>query len=363
MLNHQYIDKNAEVIDETLFADRIIQWLYSSARERSPTVFKALTGSFSSKLLAHLNFDMALTTRLLGNKKFLKQCGVNLEECIDPPESFTTARRIFERKIKYWECRPQPDESEAIISPADSRMLIGSFDDQSPLLIKDKFFRFEELLGEDKTRWLTAFDRGDFAIFRLTPDKYHFNHVPVSGKVVDIYELDGHFHSCNPGAIVKVVTPYSKNRRVVTIIDTDIPGGSNVGLVAMIEVVALMIGEIEQCYSDREYDSPVNVEPGLFLKKGQPKSLYHPGSSTDVLIFQKDRIQFSEQIIANLRNEHAKNRFNDAFNQPLIETDVAVRSLIAMPANPKKRQVSGLGQTNTLDNSLPTYTTSKDGGK
>jgi hypothetical protein len=31
--------------------------------------------------------------------------------------------------------------------------------------------------------WLPAFDRGDFAIFRLTPDKYHYNHVPVSGEV------------------------------------------------------------------------------------------------------------------------------------------------------------------------------------
>lgn len=351
MLIHQYIDKDANIIDETLFADRIIQWLYSSTRERSPSLFKALTGSFSSKLLAHLNFDMALTTRLLGNTKFLKQCGVNLDECIDPPESFTTARRIFERKIKYWECRPQPNEPDAVLSPADSRILIGSFSDDSPLRIKDKFFKFEEMLGDDKTRWLNAFKDGDFAIFRLTPDKYHYNHVPVSGKVVDIYELDGHFHSCNPGAIVKVVTPYSKNRRVVTIIDTDLPGGSNVGLVAMVEVVALMIGEIEQCYSDREYDNPIPVEPGLFLKKGQPKSLYHPGSSTDVLIFQKNRIQFSEHIVSNLTHKQAQSRFSDAFNQPLIETDVTVRSQIAMPAHTRKRQVSGHSQTKHQEDS------------
>jgi len=341
MLNHQYIDKDCNIVDETLFADRIVQWLYSSARERAPNLFKALTGAHSSKLLAHLNFDMALTTRLLGNKKFLKQCGVNLDECVDPPESFTTARRIFERKIKYWECRPQPNEPDAILSPADSRILIGSFNAESQLQIKDKFFNFEELLGSDKKRWLTTFDQGDFAIFRLTPDKYHYNHVPVSGKVIDIYEVDGHFHSCNPGAIVKVITPYSKNRRVVTVIDTNVPGGSNVGMVAMIEVVALMIGEIEQCYSEREYDNPVTIEPGMFLKKGQPKSLYHPGSSTDVLIFQKNRIDFSEQIITNLNHQKAQNRFSSAFNQPLIETDVAVRSMIATPAKSKNSIITG----------------------
>ena len=112
------------------------------------------------------------------------------------------------------------------------------------------------MIGTDKKKWLNEFSGGDFAIFRLTPDKYHYNHSPVNGKVIDIYEVDGHFHSCNPGAIVKIVTPYSKNRRVVTVIDTDIPGGSNVGLVAMIEVVALMIGEIEQCYSCLLYTSP-----------------------------------------------------------------------------------------------------------
>ncbi len=331
MLMHQYIDRKENVIDENLFADRIIQWLYSSAREKAPNIFKALTSAQSSRLLAHLNFDMALTTKLLGNKKFLKQCGLNLAECIDPPESFTTARRIFERKIRYWECRPQPNQPDAILSPADSRVLIGSLNDTSELFIKDKFFQFEEMIGTDKKKWLNEFSGGDFAIFRLTPDKYHYNHSPVNGKVIDIYEVDGHFHSCNPGAIVKIVTPYSKNRRVVTVIDTDIPGGSNVGLVAMIEVVALMIGEIEQCYSDREYANPINVEPGLFLKKGQPKSLYHPGSSTDVLIFQKNRVNFDDRLVNNLTNKNANNRFNNAFNQPLIETDVAVRSLIGTP--------------------------------
>jgi phosphatidylserine decarboxylase len=44
-----------------------------------------------------------------------------------------------------------------------------------------------------------------------------------------------------------MVRPYSKNKRVVTIIDTDVEGGTGIGLVAMIEVVALMIGDIVQC--------------------------------------------------------------------------------------------------------------------
>jgi len=92
---------------------------------------------------------------------------------------------------------------------------------------------------------------------------------------------------------------YSKNTRTVTVIDTDVSGGTNVGLVAMIEVTALMIGEILQCYSRNRYDEPQHIRPGMFLSRGCPKSLYRPGGSTDVLILQRGRVRFDEDLIVN----------------------------------------------------------------
>ena len=62
-------------------------------------------------------------------------------------------------------------------------------------------------------------------------------------------------------------------------IDTDTDGGTGIGLVAMIEVVALMIGDIVQCYSETQYLDPRTVQRGMLLRKGCPKSLYQPGSS------------------------------------------------------------------------------------
>ena len=112
-------------------------------------------------------------------------------------------------------------ESEAVVSPADAKMVAGSFRHTSALFLKEKFFRFDELLGPDKGQWLEAFADGDFVVFRLTPDKYHYNHLPVSGKVVDIYEIDGQYGPCNPGAVIAQTAPCSKNRRVVTVMDTD----------------------------------------------------------------------------------------------------------------------------------------------
>jgi phosphatidylserine decarboxylase len=187
---------------------------------------------------------------------------------------------------------------------------------------------YEQLLGPNRHRWLNAFAGGDFVIFRLIPDQYHYNHTPIAGKVVDFYEIAGLYHSCNPGAVVTAVTPYSMNKRVVTIFDTDVTGGSQVGLVAMIEVVALMIGEIVQRYSEERYDKPCEIIRGMFVRKGVPKSLYRPGSSTDILIFQKDRIHFAQDILLNRLHGEAQSRFTLGFGVNLVETDVKVRSLI-----------------------------------
>ena len=129
--------------------------------------------------------------------------------------------------------------------------------------------------------------------------------------------------------MIAEVTPYSKNTRTVTVIETDVEGGSQVGLVAMIEVTALMIGEVEQAYSRRRYDNPQAIETGMFLERGCPKSLYRPGSSTDVLLFEPNRIAFDDDLIANQRRAEVISRFSLGFGRELVETEVIVRSRIA----------------------------------
>ena len=327
---HQYVQRGTRrVRDEALIADQVIRYIYSNQRESTSTLFRVLTSARVSRLLAYFNFDFPMGEAFGGGRRLLSRLGVDASECLDAPEQLNTARKVFERKIRYWEKRPMPEADTAVVSPADAKMIAGSFAEESMLFIKEKFFHFTELLGTDKQAWLAVFAEGDFAVFRLTPDKYHYNHTPVSGRVLDIYEIDGRYHSCNPSAVVALATPFSKNKRVVTVIDTDVAGGSQVGRVAMIEITALMIGDIVQCYSAARYDSPQEVKPGMMLRKGQPKSLYRPGSSVDVLVFEKGRIQFSVDILHNLNRTDIQSRFSRNFNKPLVETEVAVRSEIA----------------------------------
>lgn len=338
MIAHQYLSrKDGRVMTEELFQDRIVRFLYSSAREKAPKLFKMLTGGRVSSLLAMLNFDWPFSSNLVGQTSFLGRCGVNLDECVLSPYQFTTPRTIFERQIQYWSCRPMASAHDVVVAPSDSRVLVGSLSSDSQLFIKGKFFDTKELIGLHKKEWISAFDNGDAAIFRLTPEKYHYNHCPVSGVVVDVYQVSGHYHACNPGAVVEIGTPYSQNKRVVTIINTDVPGGTGVGLVAMFEVAALMIGDIVQCYSEKDYEDPIDIEPGLFVRRGQPKSLFRPGSSTTILFFQKDRMIFAPDLLFNQTHEFASSRFNYHFHSPLIETDINVRSALGL-ALPFERQ-------------------------
>lgn len=335
-MRHQYLERHSrQVRDERLFGDRMVNYIYSNLRESSPRLFSALTGSRMSSLLAFVNYDSLLGARLAGGQDFVRACGVDLSECLDDPAGLDTPRKVFERRIRYWEVRPMPANEHEVVSPSDSRLLLGSLARESLLFLKEKFFTLPELVGEDKRRWLTAFGDGDYAIFRLTPEKYHYNHAPVSGRVVDHYAIDGHYHSCNPGAVVSLAAPYSKNKRVVTVIDTDVPGGTACGLVAVVEVVALMIGEVCQAYSRQAYDDPSPVLPGMFIRRGQPKSLFRPGSSTVVLLFQAGRVAFSPDLVENQRTPGVESRFASGLTAPLVETEVRVRMGIgrAVPAS------------------------------
>jgi phosphatidylserine decarboxylase len=330
MLQHQYIERESRRIQtEKLFGDAAIRFLYSGVREWTPWLFRKLISARASRILGDVSYSGMFSEKVAGRLGLCAAWGIDLRECLDSPVRLDTLQQVFERKIRYWECRPTPNDPHAVVSPADARMLCGSFCNTSSLFIKGKFFDYEELLGINKKTWLKAFRYGDFAIFRLTPDKYHYNHTPVAGRVIDFYPIQGLYHACNPNAVVSVATPYSKNKRVVTVIDTDVPGGSQVGLVVMIEVVALMIGDIVQCYSEKKYDDPMPIGSGMSVRRGMPKSLFRPGSSTVVLLFQKGRIRFADDIAGNMDYHGVESIFSRGFGQPLVESDVKVRSFIA----------------------------------
>ena len=327
-LSHQYIERYSKrVCDEQITADRVIRLIYSNLKENAAFLFRTVTSSILTELIAWSYYDNPVHLSTSQIRRIIKDLNIDTGELLEP-ECTKSLRTLFERKIPYWKTRPMPDGTDKVVSPCDARILPGMLSKGSSFFIKNKFFDLDELFGLDKTAWLEAFEGGAYAIFRLTPDKYHYNHAPVSGRVVDIYEITGRYHSCNPSAVIEVVTPYSKNKRVVTIIDTDVLNGTGSGLVAMVEIVALMIGDIKQAYSRTAYHSPIKLAPNDFILKGQPKSLFRPGSSTVVLLFQKNRFAFSKDLLENVNRTDVQSRFSKGFGESLVETDLQVRSEI-----------------------------------
>ena len=324
---HQYVERNSgRLVNERIFGDSLIGNVFNPLIEDSSAIYRAVTSKRVNKFLAWAAFDSVLGSKITGAGKFLKDAGINERECLDPVYMLDTRRKIFERKIRYWDVRPIPEDKSQVLCPADSKMLAGSFKQGPGVFLKEKLFSFEELIG--RRYWLKPFNSGDFAVFRLTPDKYHYTHCPVSGVIKDFYEIDGRMNSCNPGAVMKISKAYSKNKRVVTIIDTDVPDGTGVGLVAMVEIVALMVGNIRQAYSIDQYYYPKDLVKGMKIERGQPKAIFMPGSSTVVLLFEEGRIKFHDDIIKNMQRE-ASSRFSLSFGKPVVETEVAVRSGIA----------------------------------
>ncbi len=312
---------------ERLIGDTAVHLLYHRLRESAPVMFRTLTSARMSRLLAFCRYDMPGRQR---GRELFDVIGADYRECVEPLSYYDSRRKVFERQIRYWETRAMNDNPESIVAPADSRLLLGSLAETSSFFIKEKYFELAELLGPSGP-WRKRFLGADFAVFRLTPDKYHYNHLPVSGRVVDFYGLDGRHHSCNPSACIAIASLASINRRIVTIIDTDVPSGSQVGYVAMIEIVALMIGDIVQAYSEERYDRPRHVEPGMFVRRGCPKSLFRPGSSTVILLFEPGRVCFSSDLAENSRRRDVRSRFSGLCGRSRVETDVRVRSEIAIP--------------------------------
>lgn len=333
MSRHHYIERQSgECVAEVFYGDPVVSFLYSRVREQSGWLYRALTSARMTHLLGLLRFDRRPRDPERMRRHYARSCGVDYSECAEPVETLDTARKVFERKIRYWECRPLSPDPYDVVAPADARVGIGSLREGGTFCLKDKLFQYEELLGLESRRWHDVFRDGEAAVFRLTPDKYHWNHVPVTGCVEACYEIEGRYQSCHPAVLVSQVTPHSKNRRIVTILDTDREGGSRVGYVAMIEIVALMIGDIAQRYSPVRYDDPCPLQPGMTLVRGCPKSLFRPGSSTVVLLFERGRMVFSKDLVLNQNRCMVPSLYSQGWGTTWVETDVAVRSTIGRAA-------------------------------
>ena len=327
---HQYVLRHSgEAVDEQLLADRVIRFLYNRSREEPGALLSMLASARVTDWLAHWEFDRTLRHPEVTLRRAVERLGIDQSEFVDPIESMSTLRDLFERRIRYWSLRPLPECLRSIVSPADGKVLPFASEGEAALPIKARFISLPGVLGEANPwqRWPDLPLAG--VIVRLTPDVYHYTHAPVAGVVKRYTVIEGAFHSCNPQALTTFTRSYEVNRRAVTVYDTDVPGGTGVGLVAQVDVAAMMIGRLQPAFSEHGYEAPAALQPGQFVPRGAPVSLFRPGSSTSIVIWQAARARHAPELLANAGRGDLRSRFSDWLGQPWVETALRVREAIA----------------------------------
>jgi len=208
---------------------------------------------------------------------------LNIQEILDPLESFQNFNQFFYRKLKA-SARPiaEPGNSKVCVSPGDCRLnVFSSLDDATKLWIKGKKFNLGQLMGDEKLA--QQYYGGSLAICRLAPQDYHRFHCPVDGTFKIFKQFPGAYYTVNPIAINAPVDVYTENKRTVTIIES--PQFDQVIFVA---VGATMVGSIV-----------FTAKTGQQVKHGEELGYFAFGGSTVLLLFKPGTIKFDADLLVN----------------------------------------------------------------
>ena len=196
---------------------------------------------------------------------FIKEHNIDMSDFEDREyKSFTD---FFTRKIRYGK-RPVDMTPGALISPADSKLLVYEIEKDTVMRIKGRTYTVDEILADAENA--KEFAGGYALVFRLTVDDYHRFCYPDKGCLISKRFIKGKLHTVSP--VSKDHKIYMENTRLVNLLKTE-----KFGTIAYIEVGAMLIGRI--------VDNGTDV-----FEKGQEKGYFEPGGSTVILLVKNVEI-------------------------------------------------------------------------
>ena len=267
-----YDRQTGELCREKVMGDALIKWAYQTLSGKILSKF-IFGSSIISKIIGRY-FDSSLSKSKI--EKTIIDLGIDESEFALPKEQFTSFNDFFTRKLKD-DARPFSNDKNHFISPADGRLLVyDNIGSSSKINVKGINSSFEHLFS----RKIDEFDNGKIAVVRLCPADYHRYHFPCAGKVVEEVNLSGEYHSVNPVALAEVDNLFCLNKRSYTIIDTN-----DFGRIAYMEVGAFGVAGIHKTFEGRD------------VNRMQEKGYFDFGGSTIVIVFQKNKINFSDDLL------------------------------------------------------------------
>ena len=267
-----YNRETKEVCEEIVMGDGFIKWAYQR---------------MSGKILSPLLFKTSILTRLMGayfNSSFSKSrikptindLNIDMSDFAKSADEFTSFNDFFYREIKP-ETRPFDKDEKTIVSPSDGRIFVyENINSESKMKVKGAEGSLEEIFNGNP-----PFEVDKVAVVRLCPVDYHRYHFPCDGEILSSKKVKGDYHSVNPVALAAKPKCFCVNKREYSVLQ------NKNAKVAIMEVGAFGVAGIYQTYQ------------GNSVKKMDEKGYFDFGGSTVVLLFEKDTIQFSEDLIAN----------------------------------------------------------------
>lgn len=213
---------------------------------------------------------------------FVEKHGIDLNHYVVPEGGYRSFNDFFYRKIKP-EYRPI---QKGVVSPADGRVVV--FPELSltqRFFVKGKEFDLQTFLQDQKLA--QTFEGGAMCIVRLAPVDYHRYHFPLAGVPGESVLINGSYYSVSPIALQKNTQIFLENKREYTVLTTQDHGD-----VLICDVGATLTGGIVQSY-----------QPDVAVQKGDEKGYFRFGGSTLILLFEKEKITFSDDLVRNTKEE------------------------------------------------------------
>ncbi len=275
-----YNRKTGEYETENVAGGTLLNALYTSKAGNlglellvKRKIYSALTGFFC---------DLRLSKKSIA--KFAKNFSIDLEECENKLNDYSSFNEFFSRKLKTTARSFEKPEDE-LLSPGDGRLQAwNNIDYKDIIQVKGMSYSLSDLLQDEKLA--KEYEGGVYMILRLCPVDYHRFHFFDSGVCSRAKKIKGEYYSVNPVALRKIPELFCRNKREYSIFKTD-----NFGEVLYVEVGATSVGSIVQTYV-----------PDRRVKRGEEKGYFKFGGSTVLLFFKKDKVMIDTDIINQTNN-------------------------------------------------------------
>lgn len=271
--------------------DQLLQALYTHRTGR--ILLRPFIRPWFSRLCGRF-LDSRISALWAG--RCIKRLQIPMEDYED--ESYRSFNAFFTRRIRP-EKRPFPTDTRLLASPCDGLATVIPLLEHTVLRVKDTPYTLESLLKSKKSA--ARFTDGTALILRLTVADYHRYCYPVSGRKTVNRHIDGKFHTVNP--IANDYYPiYRENTREYTRLLSPWYGS-----ILQMEVGALCVGRI------------INYDEKAVVFAGQEKGRFEFGGSTILLLFEKGRIRFREDLLlASAAGFETRVRLGEALGEPAL---------------------------------------------